>query len=179
MAVAPTAFSAVRDDDAFTIRNQIGEDFTGFVVVYDGADWERDDDGFPSSSRAIGSASGFPVFRFVVSLVSEVEERGEPMRGRKDDIPAVSPVSTVRATSGDEHLPAETATAVSTAAGFDGNTDFIDEHWIPSSVTSEQASPGGILRGIRALQEILPVTHVVTKEKGSAPFTKSRARGRR
>ncbi len=149
MAVAAAAFSALCDDDAFSIRDQVREDFTCLVIVDHGADRQRDDDGFSPAPRAVRAATGFSVLRLVMSLVAEVEEGGEPVGGCEHDIAAVSAVSSVRAAAGNEHFPAETAAAVAAATGFDGNSDFIDEHRIPSSVKSERASPGGVMPGTR------------------------------
>ena len=71
------------------------------------------------------------IFRFVMFLVAKVEQGGQPMRGDKDDVAAVSAVSTIRSASGHEHFPAETARTVSASSGFYHDSNFVDKHEVP------------------------------------------------
>src|SRR5690242_6231993 len=132
MAVSSPAFAALRNRDRFTVRHQVGQDLPCFVVVDDSSHRQLHVDGFPPAAGAIGSASSFAIFCLVVPLITEVKERCETVGRGKDHTPAIASVPSVRAATGDEHLPSEAAAAVSAATGLHGDTNFIDEHRILS-----------------------------------------------
>jgi hypothetical protein len=80
------------------------------------------------SSGAIRSATLATDLSFVVFLVAEIQKCGHA-RGRfKQNVAAVTAVTTVRPAARDKFFAPKTACAVTTTAGFDMDMDFIDKH---------------------------------------------------
>jgi hypothetical protein len=125
------------NDDRVAVSEQIGQHLARCVIVDDGADWEDDDRVFSCPSGAVGAAARPSVFRFIVFLIAKVEEGRQPVGRCQDDTAAVSTVSSVGPPAGDEHLPSETADAVSSFAGLNGDERFIDEHKFPCLANSD------------------------------------------
>ena len=73
------------------------------------------------------------VFRLVMFLIAEVEQGRESMRGREDDVAAVSAVTAVRPATRDKHFATETARSVSTSPGFYKDLYFVDKHGMSPS----------------------------------------------
>ena len=128
MTVPAAATAAVRDEGAFSVGYQVGQDLAGFLVVDHGADGKFDDDGFAAASAAMGGAAVPAVFRLVVFPVTKIKQRCQPMGGGEDDVAAISAVAAVRPAARDKHFPPEAARSVAASPGFYKDLYFIDKH---------------------------------------------------
>ena len=133
MTVPAAATAAVRDDGAFSVGYQVGQDLAGFLVVDHGADGKFDDDGFATASTAMGSPAVPAVFRLVVFPIPKVKQRRQSMRGGEDDVAAVPSVAPVRSAARDKHLPPEAARSVTASSGFYKHLYFVDKHGMSPS----------------------------------------------
>jgi len=133
MTVAASAMAAVRNHDAFSVGHQIGQNFSGLLVVNHRADGKFDGDGFSAASAAMGGAAVPAVFRLVMFSITKIEQRRQPVRGGEDDVAAISAVTAVRPAARDKHLPPEASGPVAASSGFYKDLYFVDKHGISPS----------------------------------------------
>ena len=122
------AFAAAGGDNSFAGRCEIFEHETVLVVHNDGARRNTDDQIFGAAAVAIGALSVFAASRRDSFAVSESGQGIDSWLGNDDDAAAIAAVAAIGTAAWHVFFAAKADAAIAAAAGFDFNSDAIDEH---------------------------------------------------
>jgi len=126
--VAPSAASALGDDDPFVGLGEVVDQFAGFEVVERSADRYLKDNGFAVEAGAIGAHAVLAALGLVLGVEAEVDEGVVALRGFHDDVAAASAVATGGSAPGNKLFAAKGHAAVAAVACFNSDFSFIDKH---------------------------------------------------
>ena len=127
VAVAPAAAAAVQNRARFARCVHIRNHRAGFRLADDRPDRYFDDEIFTALARAVACRAVHAVFRRVVALEAEVQQRVHVQISVKADIAAVTAVSAVRPAVQDEFFPVERHAAVAAVACLAGDFYMVYE----------------------------------------------------
>ncbi len=97
-------------------------------IINDGADGHGQADRLAFPPPAVAAFAVPTPLCSMLRVESKVKQCVVMHTGREGDVTAAPAVATAWTASGHELLPAKRKTAVTAVAGFDFNSDFVDEH---------------------------------------------------
>ncbi len=95
MSISKTSSATTTQDKFLMCKLEIGDHFAGFCVRYERSDWNFDDEILCTSSVHILCSSTFTFLGFYDFLMSKIHKCRLVRSGKKDDISAISPISTI------------------------------------------------------------------------------------
>ena len=98
MTVPAAATAAVRDEGAFSVGYQVGQDLAGFLVVERGAYGHLEHNRSGVFAGAVGAHAVLAALRFVTTRIAEIHQGVEIEVGQRKHVPAASTVTSVGAT---------------------------------------------------------------------------------
>ena len=125
MLIPLSSTSSGEDKDFLAVLRQIGQELSGFMVVYESPQGDSQYLIRSVLSRLVFAPPGLPIQGPDESPRSIVIEVMKPFVGSYDDIPAITTVAAVRAALRYKSLSAKTDTSLSAIARFDMNHGFI------------------------------------------------------
>jgi hypothetical protein len=135
MLVAPSAPSALAEDEPVAVLDEIVQYLVRFRIHSDGANWYGQYGMFAVAARAVAAFTVPPALGLVLGVKPEMQQGVVVPVRDQDDVAAAPAVATAGSALGDVFLPAERETAIAAIAGFDSNYDFVDKHGLDAPNT--------------------------------------------